>query len=201
MKYSGQSALVRMQPALVLLMVAFLGPQAYGAGNLDDNNLRNDLLYDFTNGNVELHIPDLTGTGPIVQFTLATDSSFDLTDGFVTQGLDCALILPAVACGTEQVISYDDPTNVGFDGMLQLGRILPPDLTGPDVQNFLTEASYRNANIPTSTEFDIRVIPEPSGLILLMLAGLWLDAPRRVYKRISATSPLDCGPTPQRRWC
>ena len=83
----------------------------------------------------------------VVQFGLGTDDSFNLSDGFVIQGLDCASILPAVACGNEQLISYDDPTNLGFEGTFELGRILPAGFSALEVQSFLTEASYRTANI------------------------------------------------------
>lgn len=161
-----------------LITLLALASSAMAAGNLEDNNLRDDLVYDASDGNVELHIFDLTGTGPIVQFSLGTDSAFDLTDGLVMQGLDCGLILPAVPCGTDTVISYDDPTLVGFGGVLDLGRILPSGLTGTGVQDFLTEASYRTEHISTLTEFDIRVVPEPSGMLILLFGLLGLQQQR-----------------------
>ncbi|WP_146450700.1 hypothetical protein [Bythopirellula polymerisocia] len=113
--------------------MASLCSQVIAAGNLDDNNLRNDLVYDSTSGNFRLQIPDFVGTGPVVQFSLSTDETFNFADGFVIQGLDCGLILPAVACGTEQAITYDDPSNLGFEGVFELGRILPAGFTGPQV--------------------------------------------------------------------
>ncbi len=140
-----------------------MGSSTVAAGHLTDSNLRDDLVYNTTTGNVQLQIPDLTGTGPIVQFSLRTDDSFDFTDGLVTQGLDCGLILPPVACGTESTISYDDPTNVGFEGLFDLGGIPPAGLSATGVQDFLTEASYRTASVSTLTEFDIHVVPEPHG--------------------------------------
>ena len=153
---------------LALPVALSLVAGAQGAGNLTDDNLRNDLVYDPSSGNVQLHVPDFTGTGPIVQFSLSTDATFDFSDGLVTTGLDCGLILPAVACGnlSEQGISYDDSTTTGFDGMLDLGGILPPGLSAPGVQQFLTAASYRTANISADTEFDIHVVPEPNGWLL-----------------------------------
>ena len=159
----------RQMRFMMACMITSLGPQVFAAGNLDDNNLRNDLVYNSTSGNVQLHVPDFVGTGPVVQFNLGTDNAFNLADGFVMQGLDCGLILPAVACGNEQVISYDDPTNLGFEGLFELGRILPAGFTGLEVQNFLTEASYRTASPLPLTEFDIHVVPEPPGLLELML--------------------------------
>jgi hypothetical protein len=160
-------------------MLTSLGPHVFAAGNLDDNNLRNDLVYDATSGNVQLHVPDFVGTGPIVQFSLGTDNTFNLADGFVIQGLDCGLILPAVACGNEQAISYDDPTNLGFVGMFELGRILPTGFSGPEVQSFLTEASYRTASLLPLTEFDIHVVPEPPGLLELLIGLATLISARR----------------------
>ena len=102
-----------------------------------------------------------------------------LVHGFVIQGLDCGLILPAVACGNEQAISYDDPTNLGFEGVFELGRILPVGFSGPEVQSFLTEASYRTANLQARTEFDIHVIPEPPGMLELLLGIVTLIAASR----------------------
>jgi hypothetical protein len=164
---------------MVACMLTSLGPHVFAAGNLDDNNLRNDLVYDATSGNVQLHVPDFVGTGPIVQFSLGTDNTFNLADGFVIQGLDCGLILPAVACGNEQAISYDDPTNLGFVGMFELGRILPTGFSGPEVQSFLTEASYRTASLLPLTEFDIHVVPEPPGLLELLIGLATLISARR----------------------
>ncbi|WP_148074363.1 hypothetical protein [Bythopirellula goksoeyrii] len=164
-------------------VVASLCSQVFAAGNLDDNNLRNDLVYDSTSGNVQLEVPDFVATGPVVQFSLGTDQAFNLDDGFVTQGLDCGLILPAVACGNEQAISYDDPTNLGFQGVFELGRILPAGFSGPQVQSFLNEASYRTSGIPTLTEFDIFVVPEPSTLIEFLLVVFSLIAVRQPYSR------------------
>ena len=154
---------------VVACFMMFLGSQAYAAGNLDDSNLRNDLVYNYTTGHVQLQVPDFVGTGPVVQFSLGTDDTFNLDDGFVFQGLDCGMIIPAVACGNEQSISYNDPTDVGFEGVFELGGIMPAGLSGPEVQNFLTEALYRTANISTATEFDIHVVPEPSGVLQLLL--------------------------------
>jgi hypothetical protein len=168
----------RMQ-FMVACVLTLLGPQVFAAGNLEDDSLRNDFVYDSTSGNVQLHVPDFVGTGPVVQFSLGTDDTFDLTDGFVIQGLDCGLILPAVACGNEQAISYDDPTNLGFEGVFELGRILPAGLSGPEVQSFLTEASYRTANLQVRTEFDIHVVPEPPGMLELLLGIATLIAARR----------------------
>jgi hypothetical protein len=168
----------RMQ-LIAACVIASLGPQVFAAGNLEDDNLRNDFVYDSTSGNVQLHVPDFVGTGPVVQFSLSTDDTFNLTDGFVIQGLDCGLILPAVACGNEQAISYDDPTNLGFEGVFGLGRILPAGFSGPEVQSFLTEASYRTANLQVRTEFDIHVIPEPPGMLELLLGIATLIAASR----------------------
>jgi len=168
---------------MVVCIIVFLGPKVFAAGHLEDDNLRNDLVYDFTNGNVHLRAPDHGGTGPVVQFTLYTDDTFNLTDGFVIQGLDCGMILPAVACGNEQAISYNDPTNVGFEGVFELGRILPAGFSGPDVQNFLTEAAYRTANLQDFTEFDILVVPEPAGMSAMLLMISTLVVTRRAHLR------------------
>ena len=162
-----------------LFLILFICSSASAAGNLIDNNLRNDLVYDPNDGVVELQIPDLTGTGPIVQFNLGTDEAFDLTDGLVTVGLDCGLILPAVACGTDTTINYDDPTNMGFEGIFELGGILPSGLSATGVQDFLTTASYRTENVSGLTEFDIRVVPEPSGPLL----ALWCCLGMLLYRR------------------
>ncbi len=159
-------------------MVA-LGSQAYAAGNLDDSNLRNDFVYNSNSGNVQLHVPDFVGTGAVIQFSLGTDDAFNLDDGFVIQGLDCGLILPAVACGDERAISYSDPTDEGFEGVFELGRILPTGLSGPEVQGFLTEASYRTTATSAAPEFDIHVVPEPSGRLGILLGVVVLFVARR----------------------
>lgn len=120
-------------------------------------------------------VQDLTGTGPIVEFTLATDQTFDLSDGLITTGLNCGLILPAVVCAdlSNMTLSYSDPTDAGFEGMLDLGRILPAGLSGTDVQSYLTVAQYNSINVDTPVEFDLRILPEPNAaLLLLLVAGI-----------------------------
>ena len=59
---------------LIACIITSLGPQVFAAGNLDDDNLRNDFVYDSTSGNVQLQVPDFVGTGPVVQFSLGTDT-------------------------------------------------------------------------------------------------------------------------------
>ena len=162
----------RLMSAVIALSL-FVGvvPESRAAGMLGDRNLVNDLVYNTASGRVTIDGQDLTGTGPIVEFVLATDQSFDLTDGLVNTGLDCGLILPAVVCGDLNRISYSDVTNTGFEGMLDLGRILPSGLSGTEVQSFLTLAQYKSINVDTYVEFDLRIVPEASGALWLVVAG------------------------------
>ena len=169
------------QMLVACLMLSFAS-SAYPAGNLDDSNLRNDLVYDISSGHVQLEVPDFVGTGRIVHFSLRTNETFNLDDGFVMQGLDCGMIIPAVACGDETSISYYDPTEVGFEGVFELGRILPAGFSGPEVRSFLTEASYWTADISTLTEFDIHVVPEPGGTVSLLLGIVSLVWMRRTTR-------------------
>ena len=60
-----------------------------------------------------------------------------------------------------------------------MGAILPAHLDGPGVQNYLTEASYLTPNIPTGPEFDIRVVPEPTGVSVIMTTVALLAGRRR----------------------
>lgn len=158
---------------LALTLTASIATDATAAGILGDRNLVNDLVYDSTSGRVVIDVQDLTGTGPIVDFVLSTDQTFDLSDGLITTGLDCGLILPAVVCGnlSSTSITYADPSDTGFEGLLDLGRILPTGLSGPEVQGFLSVAQYKSINVDTYVEFDLLILPEPAACVLLLLGA------------------------------
>jgi hypothetical protein len=80
---------------------------------------------------------------------------------------------PSVSTGFE--LSWSDFD--GFLGTADLGNILPISLTLQQVRSFLNERSF--VGEPGSSIHQLRVVPEPAGLILLLPLMITLSCRRR----------------------
>ena len=135
------------------------------AGNLIDDPGRADLIYDRATGNVKLDASEAAG-GVITNFVLQNDPGALDFDPSVVDFPFAGLFQTDLP--TE--ISNTDGTAVGFSGIYDLGNIFPPGLDLVDVQAFLTRATYVGQLGTGNPELDL--VPEPSSLVLLVLATL-----------------------------
>ena len=142
------------------------------AGNLTDG-ADADLIYDPTTGNVTLDASD-TAAGQIISFVIGTDQN-DLR----TSEAD----LPFIDAGTNTdnttfQIGQTDPLNQGAGPLVDIGNILPTGMDLAALSNYLTIAEYAS-ELGSGGTLDLRVVPEPSSLVLGLFGLLGLATRRR----------------------
>ena len=142
------------------------------AGNLADGDDA-DLVYDPATGNATIDASD-TGSGMIISFVLGTDqNNMNTTES----------ILPFIDAGTNTdnqpfQIGQTDPLNQGAGPLVDLGNILPSGLDLAGLEDYLTLAEYAS-ELGQGGTLDLRIVPEPSSLILLMVGLIALLRRRR----------------------
>ena len=132
------------------------------AGNLADGD-NADLIYDPATGEVVLDGSD-TASGMIISFVVGSEENDLRTENSQ---------LPFVDTGTNTdnetfQIGQIDPLNQGSE-TISLGAVLPTGITTAEqLSEYLSIASYAS-ELGQGGEFDLRVVPEPStGLLLLV---------------------------------
>ena len=142
------------------------------AGNLEDGDDA-DLVYDPTTGNVTIDASD-TDTGLLISFVVGTDqNNMDTTESE----------LPFIDVGTNTdnqpfQIGQTDPLNQGAGPSVDLGNILPTGMDLNALSDYLTIAEYASA-LGSGGTLDLRVVPEPSTLVLLLAGALLLLRTRK----------------------
>ena len=146
---------------------------AQQAGNLTNGNDA-DLWYDPATGNVTIDASD-TASGSIISFVLATDSN-DMRPENFQPGKDAAAATagPFIDVGTNTdattfQIGQTDPLSMGAGPRVNLGDILPAGINSPGaLAEYLTLADYASA-LGVGGQLDLRIVPEPSGGLLLVM--------------------------------
>ena len=144
------------------------------AGNLTDGDDA-DLVYDPANGNVTIDASD-TAAGQIISFVIGTDQNNMDTS---------ATVVPFIDAGTNTdntpfQIGQTDPLNQGAGPLVDIGNVLPTGMDLTALSEYLTIAEYAS-ELGAGGTLDLRVVPEPSGLVLALF-GLFGLATRRRRK-------------------
>ena len=142
------------------------------AGNLTDG-ADADLVYDPATGNVTIDASD-TAAGQIISFVIGTDQNNMDTS---------ATVVPFIDAGTNTdntpfQIGQTDPLNQGAGPLVDIGNVLPTGMDLTALSEYLTIAEYAS-ELGAGGTLDLRVIPEPSGLVLALFGLFSLAARRR----------------------
>ncbi len=138
-----------------------------------------DLIYEITTGEVLI---DADGT-TVLSFSILNDDMFTKLADFAE--LDASVFAgiesPLVDNTADQIgwVSAVATGGVGFDGpgLATLGAILPRNLSGADLSALLTNRIWSGPN-GSGGSFDLVTVPEPSGLVLILL-GVFVAVARR----------------------
>ena len=144
------------------------------AGNLTDGDDA-DLVYDPATGNVTIDASD-TAAGQIISFVIGTDQNNMDTS---------ATVVPFIDAGTNTdntpfQIGQTDPLNQGAGPLVDIGNVLPTGMNLTALSEYLTIAEYAS-ELGAGGTLDLRIVPEPSGLVLALF-GLFGLATRRRRK-------------------
>ena len=142
----------------------FSGPESDRLGDSAD---RADLIYDSGDGNVKLDASEAAG-GVITNFVLGNAPG---GAGFNAPGVANFPFVSPFTTDTITEISQTDGTAIGVSGITDLGNIFPTGLALTGLESFLTDVSYVGVLGSGNPEFDLKVVPEPAS-ILLMVLGL-----------------------------
>ena len=144
------------------------------AGNLTDGDDA-DLVYDPATGNVTIDASD-TAAGQIISFVIGTDQNSMNTEATEVPFID-------VGTNTDNTpfqIGQTDPLNQGAGPLVDIGNVLPTGMDLTALSEYLTIAEYAS-ELGAGGTLDLRVVPEPSGLVLALF-GLFGLATRRRRK-------------------
>ena len=132
------------------------------AGNLIDGDDA-DLVYDPSTGHVTIDASD-TASMQVISFVLGTDQN-DMNTAESK--------LPFIDAGTNTdnqpfQIGQTDPLNQGAGPLVDLGNILPTGMDLVALSDYLTIAEYAS-ELGAGGTLDLRVVPEPSSVLLALL--------------------------------
>ena len=145
---------------------------AQEAGNLTDGDDA-DLVYDPATGNVTIDASD-TAAGQIISFVIGTDQNNMDTS---------ATVVPFIDAGTNTdntpfQIGQTDPLNQGAGPLVDIGNVLPTGMDLTALSEYLTIAEYAS-ELGAGGTLDLRVVPEPSSMVLALFGVFGLLRRRR----------------------